>query len=269
MKSRFKVITNGTEQKVKMFTFSGGEVSVKLDTKPYSANHSTIYALIQDAEGIMTLFNLVDAIRRENFGIKIKLVMPYLPYARQDRVCAPGEALSIKVFADMLNSLNLDEVEVWDVHSDVGIALINNCRNVDQSKVMQLPHFTLVAPDAGAAKKTMKRAQEMQVRMVQAEKIRDPNTGQITHTAVKTDIDLEGRCVVITDDICDGGRTFIELAKVLKEEHKVAKIYLAVTHGIFSKGLDVLYEGGIDEIITTNSMNDYMDTYRLKVYACL
>jgi ribose-phosphate pyrophosphokinase len=61
--------------------------------------------------------------------------------------------------------------------------------------------------------------------------------------------------IVIIDDICDGGRTFIEIAKILKEEKKDIKISLIVTHGIFSAGLKELYEY-FDMIVTTNSVID-------------
>jgi ribose-phosphate pyrophosphokinase len=64
---------------------------------------------------------------------------------------------------------------------------------------------------------------------------------------------------VIIDDICDGGRTFVELAKAMKESRPTAKIYLIVTHGIFSAGFDTLnqyFEG----IYTTNSVKRLVNT---------
>jgi ribose-phosphate pyrophosphokinase len=67
-----------------------------------------------------------------------------------------------------------------------------------------------------------------------------------------TEEQLKDKHVIIVDDICDGGRTFIELAKVLKS-NKVKNITLFVTHGIFSKGVDALFENGIDNIITTDT----------------
>ena len=65
--------------------------------------------------------------------------------------------------------------------------------------------------------------------------------------------------VTIVDDISDGGRSFIELAAVLRKRN-VGKIYLYVTHGIFSKGLDVLFEAGIDEVFTTNSFGSWLSS---------
>ncbi len=73
---------------------------------------------------------------------------------------------------------------------------------------------------------------------IRADKSRNMATGQITETVVYAD-DLTGKACVIVDDLCDGGRTFIELAKVLRAKG-AAKIALVVTHGIFSKGKEPL-----------------------------
>jgi ribose-phosphate pyrophosphokinase len=86
--------------------------------------------------------------------------------------------------------------------------------------------------------------------MIQSKKVREPSTGKITRTVVLAN-DLSGKTAIITDDICDGGYTFIKIAEQLKEKN-VEKIILYVTHGIFSKGLSV-FEGLIDEIYTTES----------------
>ena len=98
------------------------------------------------------------------------------------------------------------------------------------------------APDAGAAKKTQAVVAAFAHKGVTVEsrfcsKIRDPKTGEITKTVAPDDI--THKKLLLIDDICDGGRTFIELAKLLKQ-NGAAELYLYVTHGIYSKGLDVL-----------------------------
>ncbi len=76
-------------------------------------------------------------------------------------------------------------------------------------------------------------------------------TGKITHTDVFSPAPIEGYDCFIVDDICDGGRTFIELAKTLKEKG-AEKIYLYITHGIFSNGFGDL-STYFEHIYTTNS----------------
>ncbi|CAM6006568.1 unnamed protein product [Sphagnum balticum] len=197
----------------------------------------------------------VDAIRRKTSSqTKLHLRCPYLPYARQDRVMNSGEALGIKVMCDLINSLNFEEVEVWDAHSDVGLALLNNVRHYEAGKFVQtIPiwstHPVLVAPDAGAIKKVSKIAKEFGKQMVRADKMRSVVDGSITGTTVYSE-HVGNKDFLIIDDICDGGRTFLELAKVLRPLTN-GNIYLYVTHGIFSKGLEV-FDGVIDHIYCAN-----------------
>ena len=76
---------------------------------------------------------------------------------------------------------------------------------------------------------------------------RDTATGNIIRTDISVQ-DFKGANLMIVDDICDGGRTFIELAKVLRERN-AGKIELFITHGIFSKGVDV-FDGYVDQAET-------------------
>ena len=78
-------------------------------------------------------------------------------------------------------------------------------------------------------------------------------TGNITHTSVEK-IKVNKPRFIILDDICDGGRTFIELAKELRKVYGECYIALVVTHGIFSKGLDVILEH-LDDVYATINLH--------------
>jgi len=96
-------------------------------------------------------------------------------------------------------------------------------------------------------------AQYLDVGVIDASKVRDVKTGEILYTSVNyQEGGLKGKNVLIVDDICDGGRTFIELARVLENYNEANSVDLYVTHGIFSKGLGV-FDGLIDKIYTPNS----------------
>lgn len=250
---------NGRE--VKYSSFSGGErhlcISEILKLKPdFSFDPIRVFkikAILDSSDSIMDLLLLVDAIRQDSPNRKINVTIPYFPYARQDRVCNKGESFSLKVMANLINSMKLDSVTIYDPHSDVTPALIDNCiieRMCDiifYSDLRQFIHknkIVLVSPDAGAQKKTIDVSINMNncpsafvPNVIQATKTRDTKTGEITSTQVYGNV--KEKNVLIVDDICDGGRTFIELSKVLREKG-ANKIYLYVTHGIFSKGMDVL-----------------------------
>jgi len=223
--------------------FPGGEINVRVVV---AEPRSHIKAIIRNSEDIIRLLLLCDALKRANSKITI-LSIPYFPYARQDRVCNTGESLSVKVMADLINSIGAECVRLTDPHSDVLPALINNCEIMDIKAYGLLDVIgdkLIVCPDAGAEKRILKLKRPY----VMATKVRDVATGDILETKLYGDVN--GRDCIIVDDICDGGRTFIELAKVLRKAG-AKNIDLYVTHGIFSKGLSV-FEGILDNIYHYN-----------------
>lgn len=247
---------------------------------PFETTSITIHALLKSSDDIMELMLLVDATRRLNTSGKqpvLVLFLPYIPYARQDRVCNEGESLSIQVMANMINSLGADIVFVEDPHSDVAPALINNCRIIGQLSCFfeSVPQqyrdngVALVSPDAGAVKKVFALSQRSGLPAVYATKHRNPETGEIFKTSVDLG-PLRPKRFLIVDDICDGGRTFVELAKAIRENYHLTpvEVSLYVTHGIFSKGVKVLRDSGIDHLFAKNvwsenidyCSNDFVDT---------
>lgn len=269
MEPNVKISTNGFGPYVirptyKVFKFSGGEIQIRFDELDQYVKRDlkgaplTLEVNITSSDILMEVLLLTDALRR--MGHKtLRLKSKYFPYARQDRVCYPGESLSLKVVCDIINSQNYEYVTIWDAHSDVTPALLNNVVNVPVEQLIPLSIFLdkdyiLVSPDAGATKKVTNVAKRFSRPMVTAEKIRDTNTGDILSTRVRIPWEHCGaRNFLIVDDICDGGRTFIELAKVLRET-TTGKIDLYVTHGIFSQGFEV-FNGLIDHIYTANLLN--------------
>lgn len=226
--------------------FSGGEVQIKLDDCPFVKwpEYFRIKAHLTNSNDFFELALIVDALRRRHGShVELYLTLPYVPYARQDRAMTNGESLALKVFCDFLNSLKFDEVEVWDVHSDVALALINNVRNKSVDNILNanvLGDSILVSPDAGSLKKVSAVAKTFGRRMVRADKTRSVIDGSITGTVVYSE-SVGDSDFLIVDDICDGGRTFIELAKELKQLTS-GYVNLYVTHGIFSKGFKEIYQ---------------------------
>lgn len=254
---------NKTELVFDSFTFSGGEEHIRFSAFEASAvEKMELFVRLTNSSNIMQLMLAVDALRRmTNEQVPLELVIPYFPYARQDRVCVHGESLGAVVMASIINNLHCNKVTIWDAHSDVSPALLHKSVNISQETILECCNalkrrlskgeLTLISPDAGASKKTLKIAEAFhgEVQVIQAQKIRNLKTGDIIKTEVLGDVC--GKKVLIVDDICDGGRTFIELAKVLKEKGAL-EISLFVTHGIFSKGVAV-FDGLIDAIYTTDS----------------
>lgn len=247
--------------------FPGGERHLQLDEKinnhfVYTDNCS-IVAHLEKSDEIMLLLLVTDALRRKYGGrLNIDLVMPYVPYARQDRVCVPGEALSARVFCDLINAQKYSTVTIWDAHSEVVPALLDRCINVHCSEFVRQfakPDWILVAPDGTAAKEKVPTcAKRVGCQMITATKHRDLKTGKLTGTSIiPSEVwtpALENGfppTFLMVDDICDGGATFVALAKEITKVIPRAKIKLYVTHGIFSQGLSV-FGGLINEVITPN-----------------
>jgi len=215
-------------------------------------------------------------IKKSEFRLKeINLYTPYFIGARSDRKFLNGQSNYLKtVICPIINSQNFNRVTILDPHSDVLEACLNNfdkVSNVDFAstaiKYYVEGDLTLISPDAGALKKIYDVSKAIDCKnVIVANKLRDMETSKIIRTEVPgldNDISFSGepksKNFVICDDICDGGRTFIEIAKAIQEVRPKAifndKIYLCVTHGIFSAGFEEL-EKYFDAIFTTNSVKE-------------
>jgi ribose-phosphate pyrophosphokinase len=159
---------------------------------------------------------------------------------------------------DIINVQNYRSVTILDVHSEVTPALLNRVKNISNHQFLTTclqneKGYTLVSPDGGALKKVYKLAQFLNgVPVVECSKMRNVKTGKLSGFKVYAD-DLEGKTCVIVDDICDGGGTFLGLAKESKEKN-CGKLILIVTHGIFSRGLEKLTEV-FDHVYSTDSFS--------------
>lgn len=256
---KIRTIAGGIQSypEVKTWAFPAGEVGVSLPSAGLGneADEVLIKATLRNSNEVMELLMAVDAIRREHPQASIEALLPFIPYARQDRVCSPGESLSAKVMADLINSCRFRVVGTIDPHSDVLPALIDNMRVLTQAQVVaSLPTLdafdVIVAPDAGAMKKAASVAKVLGVHnLAFGNKVRNLSDGKIISYDLHGDV--SDKDVLVVDDLCDGGATFVELGKKLKK-CGAKSTALFVTHGIFTKGVDVVKEH-YDNVYTTNS----------------
>lgn len=215
-----------------------------------------------------------------NLGVKeIHLYAPYFLGSRSDRKFEEGSNNYLKdVICPIINSLNFESVTVLDPHSDVLEACLNNFKKVDNLSLIKdvifnnlcagpgfvdidkFNNLILISPDAGANKKIFKVAEQIGYTgdIITCSKSRDEN-GKLSNTVVPiTNIEHFKKDIIIIDDICDGGATFINIAKEIKKDCKSTKIYLIVTHGIFSKGFKELNQY-FNGIYCTNSYRNVVD----------
>jgi ribose-phosphate pyrophosphokinase len=257
--------------------FPGGEIHFRL--KDHVVNEITheqmleggaiihINTRLKTAMDVIFLAIVVDTIYKY-FSIKPVVNIGYMPYQQADRDFGVGECFSLKTITNLLNALPVDTYIVFDPHSDVTPALLNNIIVVDNTEFIKYTlnemmkmeineeDITILSPDAGAYKKIFKLCEKIGFKgpIESANKCRSTKDGSISGIRLST-IDFgKAPYVLIIDDICVGGRTFIELAKHIP----ATNLYLAVSHGIFSNGFGELakrYKG----VFTTNSWQTEKD----------
>lgn len=260
---------SGNVQVIEYSVYPGGEIT--LATRVNEFDIEEIFAHITSADDLMALCQVSDIILK--FSPNAFLTLPYVPYARQDRVIDDtigGQCLSIKVFANIINSLAFKSVMVYDAHSDVSTALINNCYNISKEDIFEdllmtrYNNAVLLAPDQGAIKSVEKLANKCRLENTFAIKKRDPATGMIKYRSIVDSHLLNDREVIVVDDICDGGATFVALAEMINNHDiKPKSLKLFVTHGIFSKGLTPLLDAGYDEVVSRFAFPKHRDNFSM------
>lgn len=231
--------------------YSDGTPMVKTDQFADIVRHADTMILRADSlnEFVVGMF-LVDSIISKS-GRITKLVLPYLPGARQDRVNPTGDVLfTAYSIADMINARRFYQVIILDPHSGTMPTLINRAVEYPLSEIANRVwkgYGGIIAPDKGAADRAEQFAAVLGRDITYASKNRDVSTGRLSDFSVTVE---KGKHYLVVDDICDGGGTFIGLGEKIREQGAYADLY--VTHGIFSKGtadLKKIYKN----IITTDS----------------
>jgi ribose-phosphate pyrophosphokinase len=257
--------------KYKISKFPDGQQDVTITSTNLdivsSINEVLIKSRFNNFKDLELILCATKALRNMQINL-IHLHTPYILGARSDRQFVEGGTSYLRdVVAPILNAQNYVTVSCIDAHSDVAAACINNLKVNDNSSFIKLAltkngkninEFILVSPDAGALKKIYNLGEKLEYsgEMLIASKHRDVKTGKIlsTHVPLKSGEHMHNNFLIV-DDICDGGRTFIEIAKAIQSVRPNAEISLAITHGVFSAGLLSLNQY-FEHIYCTNSVSD-------------
>lgn len=212
-------------------------------------------------EELFTLACTVFWIRKTVGNTTLCLNIPYVPNARMDRVKSPTDNFSLKVFAQFINSLHFDSVQVYNVHSNVSEALIDNVEsvlpNLDVRAVMEdYRPDVIFFPDEGACKRysDMQAIKHSVIPVIFGIKKRDWKSGDIKGLDIITDIDLKDMKVLIVDDICSKGGTF-KFSAIKLKELGASDVALYVSHceDNIQNG-DLLTTDLVSRIYTTDSI---------------
>lgn len=222
-------------------------------------------------DDVQVICSAVASLRR----LRVKEIHLYVPYflgARSDRRFEIGGNNYIgDVISPIINRLRFDSVTVLDAHSyclDTGVKNLENNSNYDlvkwalndmsKNKVTDINNeIIFISPDNGATHKIRKLAKELQFDgdIIECSKERDEK-GELSLCLVPMgNLWTSSKNLVLVDDVLDGGRTFMNIAKEVKSNGYKGKLFLIVSHGIFSHGFGELQQY-FDYIYTTNSVKD-------------
>lgn len=185
-------------------------------------------------------------------GKPFTALMPYLPGARADR----GTPFGAKVYANMINAMNISQIVCFDPHSPIIVGLLKKVTILETVEVLKrtilngtIDYTGIISPDEGSRERSGRIAAAVGLPMIKASKHRDFKTGKLSGFSCEELPDPKGRYLVV-DDICDGGGTFVGLAETIglpKEQ-----LDLWVSHGVFSARSERL-RTTYGQVFTTNS----------------
>lgn len=259
MQSVINIFIDDDFFEVKFKKFSDMTIQCDIPNLNHEGKNLLIEAKIVDSDGIIALLQVKDIIDHYLKDLSFQaLKLSYLPYARYDRRMIDNDAFSLKVFANLINGMQFDYVYADDVHNPIAAAaLIKNLVILnDQTSLIALLKIDMgvydyiVSPDNGATKKAALVGDFFKIPVIEAVKARDPETGHTSFKSINVDPKLlDGKRVLIVDDICDGGATFKNLGHVLKSLG--AKTDLFISHAILKNGLSL---ENIDNIFFYNDI---------------
>ncbi len=233
---------------------SGKEVIIVQSTGPSASAD-------QNAR-LLELFMMIDSVKRMG-AVKIIVVVPYLAYARQDKLFRPGESQFGNVILRLINALSIDEFYTVDIHAPL---IMEECLckaiNIDSMKLLAdyvkskgAKDIVVVSPDKGAIERSSAFAKHFgeDIPVELLEKERNVKTGEIE---MRGTLNLKDKDVVIADDIIATGGTMATAIKIAKESG-ARKVFAVATHALLLQQAKFrIIKAGADEIIGTDSIDN-------------
>ncbi|MEM3549660.1 MAG: ribose-phosphate diphosphokinase [Candidatus Bathyarchaeia archaeon] len=240
--------------------FPDGEAYLRLEGSVKGENVVLVQTTSppQDSN-IMQLALLADAAKRDG-ALKVTAVVPYLAYARQDKVFLSGEPVSIEAVARMIKAAGIDSLITVNVHKEEALKSFPlKTKNLSAIPLLA-EHFKRkgfegafsLAPDAGALSMAMEAALVLGGEYGFLEKHRDRYTGCVRVEEKK--LDVKDKPVIIFDDIISTGGTIVAAAKILRELN-AGRVYVACVHPLLVGDAEKrIHEAGVEEVVGTDSV---------------
>jgi len=244
---------------VKVNRFSDGEINVNITESVRGDDVFIIQPTCAPTnDNLMELLIMVDAFKRSSAG-EINAVIPYFGYARQDRKAAPRVPISAKLVADMLEAAGVDRVITIDLHAaqiqgffSIPVDhLLGSILFIDYIKEKNLPNPIIASPDVGGVARARTYAEKLGYDLVIVDKKREKaNVAEVMNIIGE----VEGRDVIILDDMVDTAGTLTKAADVLKSKGATS-VMACCTHGVLSgPAFDRISNSALDELVIADTI---------------
>ncbi|KPJ65330.1 ribose-phosphate pyrophosphokinase [candidate division WOR-1 bacterium DG_54_3] len=245
--------------KIKISRFAGGEIYARIMENIRGQSCVIIQTCTHNLnEDLMELFIIIDGMKRAS-AKTVTAVIPHFGYSRQDRKAASREPISARLIANLLETAGADRVVTMDLHSDQ----IQGVFNIPVDTLTAMPLFSnylkekklkdivVVAPDTGRAKVAKKLADRIGAHLAILHKVREEHhQSEVTHVVG----DVEGKTVIITDDMIDTAGTITSGVEALRKAGCQKDIYVVATHALFSgPAVERVTKANFKEVIVSDS----------------
>ncbi|HKK73882.1 MAG TPA: ribose-phosphate pyrophosphokinase [Saprospiraceae bacterium] len=250
--------------------FSDGEMQPVIKVSVRGAYVFFIQSTFAPADNIMELLLLIDAARRASAGY-ITAVIPYFGYARQDRKDKPRVPISAKLIANLLTQAGADRIMTMDFHADQLQGFFDIPVDHLKSEAIFLPHLQdefdlsnviFASPDVGGVKRARTYAKHFNKNLVICDKHRE-RANQVKEMTVIGDV--EGKDVILIDDLVDTAGTLCKAADILLEKG-ANSVRAMCTHPVLSgKAYDNVNNSKLDELIVCDTIPLKQESPKIKV----
>jgi ribose-phosphate pyrophosphokinase len=244
---------------VQVSRFSDGEINVNITKSVRGDDIFIIQPTCAPAnDNLMELLIIVDAFKRSSAGT-INAVIPYFGYARQDRKAAPRVPITAKLVADMLETAGVDRVITIDLHAaqiqgffSIPVDhLLGSMLFVDYIKSKNLKNPIIASPDIGGVARARSYAEQLGYDLVIVDKKREKaNQCEVMNIIG----DVEGKDVIMLDDMVDTAGTLVKAAEILKKRGATS-VMACCTHGVLSgPAYERLNSDALDELVVSDTI---------------
>ena len=240
--------------------FPDGESYVRLEGNVQGEHVVVVQTTCAPQDSRLMQLAFMAAAAKRNNAKKVTAVVPYLAYARQDKIFLQGENVSIETVARMLNAAGVDELITVNVHQENTLKQFPFPAKTLSAIPLLAEYFIqkgikkafALSPDKGAMYIAQQAQQVLGGEAGHLEKQRDRYTGQTSQTA--QGLNVKGQTVIIFDDIISTGGTIVGAAKILREQG-AAHVYTACVHALLIGDAEKrILDAGVEEIVGTDSV---------------